>query len=66
MRGGAGPVGGEVAFCAGEGWDRVDVDGGGDEEDALDGVGGEGGAGGGVGGCHFGLGRVVWEEGLGR
>lgn len=29
------------------------MDGGGDEEDALDGVGGEGAAGGGVDGLHF-------------
>ena len=55
------PVGGEVAFGAGEGRDRVDVDGGGDEEDALDGVGGEGGVGGGVEGCHSGA--VGWGGG---
>lgn len=47
-----GPGGGGVAFIAGERGDVIDVDGGGDEEDALDCVGGEGGGGGG-GGCHW-------------
>jgi len=37
---GGGPSGGEVAFCAGEGGDGVDVDGGGEEEDACDCFGG--------------------------
>lgn len=47
-----GPARGDVAFGAGEGRDGVDVHGGGDEEDALDGVRGEGAAGGGVDGLH--------------
>ena len=44
------PCGGCVAFVGGQGRDVIDVDGGGDEEDALDCVGGEGGGG---GGCHW-------------
>lgn len=42
-----------MPFGGCQGWNVVDVDGGGDEEDALDGVGGEEGGG---GGCHWGSG----------
>jgi len=47
-----GPVGGYVAFCAGERRDVIDVNRVGDEENALDGVAGEGLARGGVDGLH--------------
>ena len=54
-----GPDGGVVAFVGGEGGDVVDVDGGGEEEDALDCVGGEGGWGRGWHGGILGGGLLV-------